>query len=406
MNTQFAVLRRKARGLRWVSVIALAVASLIFVASPASAAKKDGAGLEKSILLVGMTWSGYVEYPTDDNGYEWSDKVTANSLCTGWFVSKTAQIVTAGHCVDPEEGKTALIDQFLLDQDRQDLADEAESNWAVEGKETGSPIDRIVRVIQPTAVKGAVITTPTIAQVVDFQKFDDGDFTLLKVAGTSKTPALTVARSHPKVGTNLTAIGFPARVDENFDPSRIRASFKSGTASSQQVGTNGISGTEVNADISPGMSGGPTVDSKGGVLGVNSYLITSTAQNFNFITDTDGLRTFLDKNNVKYVLEAKPIPKKEGFNGVVVAAIIAGVIVLLTVIAVVLLLLRRKQARKTRSTFIASPPQPEEAPSDTAPLSAFRSDPDNDGQVLCSDCGARYPYGTKFCSKDGKLLEV
>ena len=49
-------------------------------------------------------------------------------------------------------------------------------------------------------------------------------------------------------------------------------SFKSGTASSQQVSETGVAGTEVNADLSGGMSGGPTVDSDTGEKGKFFFL--------------------------------------------------------------------------------------------------------------------------------------
>ncbi|HEY8992915.1 MAG TPA: serine protease [Candidatus Microsaccharimonas sp.] len=407
--------------MRLVSVLALTTASLFTVATQASAATNNDASLEKSILQVGMTWTGYVQYATTDGGYKWSDKTSTLTLCTGWFVTAQADIVTAGHCVDPAEGKTALIDQFLSDINRPDLVGQVESDWTVEGEASGAPITRVVRVIQPNGVKGAVIKTATIAQVVDFLPVEQGDYTLLRVANVGeKTPALAVARTHPAVGTSLTAIGFPVRVDENFDQARVRASFKSGTASSQQVGTNGIAGTEVNADISPGMSGGPTVDDRGGVLGVNSYLITSTAQNFNFITDTSGLRTFLTKNNVKFTTEANPTPKSNG-GAVAIVLIVVLLFVLLAITALVIFAIRYSRRKDTpplmvQQPTVLAPPVAVTAPSQPAGemmaptiASPLVTDP---GPVLapeavyCQECGTSYPLGTRFCSKDGTHLPI
>ena len=54
----------------------------------------------------------------------------------------------------------------------------------------------------------------------------------------------------------------------------------------------------MNADISGGMSGGPTVNANGEVIGVNSFTISGEEQAFNFITDTRDLNRFLQQNGV------------------------------------------------------------------------------------------------------------
>jgi len=374
MITERAVLGAGARGPLAIGLAGLfAAATVMSVAAPAQAAEETvEQQIEKSILLVGTTYSGYVLVPYED-GDEW-EEVQASSLCTGWFASPNGHIVTAGHCVDPEEGRSALLQQLLAELGQPELFENAYANWTVEGQADGSDVERTVQVIQPADVEGAVITgDPLTAQVVDFQPFDDGDVALLRVAGMSDTPALAIAEGNPVVGQDLTAIGFPGSVSSVVDGSRIRASFKSGTASSQQVSTSGVAGTEVNADLSPGMSGGPTVDPQGSVYGVNSYLIIGEQQNFNFITDTDNLRSFLTSNNVPFTVaetvetggEATDPEKTDAtaatdggpmgllwpvMGGLLGLVVLAGAVVLLVV------LLRRRQPQAAGAPAASAPP--------------------------------------------------
>ena len=111
MITERAVLGAGARGPLAIGLAGLfAAATVMSVAAPAQAAEETvEQQIEKSILLVGTTYSGYVLVPYED-GDEW-EEVQASSLCTGWFASPNGHIVTAGHCVDPEEGRSALLQQ-------------------------------------------------------------------------------------------------------------------------------------------------------------------------------------------------------------------------------------------------------------------------------------------------------
>ncbi|RMI31710.1 trypsin-like peptidase domain-containing protein [Nocardia stercoris] len=263
----------------------------------------NDAALEKSVVLLETQWIGNILIPAKyaSNGHDtWTpDAVATYSTCSAFYVSGSAQMVTAGHCVDPAVGRTAVLQQFLTDQNAMNLYNEAVDTWTVEGKEKGSPVISNVEAVQPQGVDGATITSPTTVQVVDFRSPDKGDVALLKLPNMSKpTPALSIASSTPKQGDQITSIGFPAQLRGGADQSQIaRASFKTGTISSQQVSPSGVVQLEVNSELSGGMSGGPTVDKNGDVVGVNVLKSTGDA-NFNFITDTDDLVTFLKSHNV------------------------------------------------------------------------------------------------------------
>jgi hypothetical protein len=98
---------------------AAGVALLVGAPATASAAPTTAPAVgthgdaEKSIVFVGVEWTGYVEYPTDDGGWAWSEPVEVQSGCTGWFASDEGHIVTAGHCLDPEQISGDILHQFL-----------------------------------------------------------------------------------------------------------------------------------------------------------------------------------------------------------------------------------------------------------------------------------------------------
>ena len=349
------------RGRRTAAVLMTGIACTgMLLATPGLASAAEVSDAEKSVVLVGVSWEGYVLHPDATGAAVWSDPVSVMTGCTGWFAAEDGHIVTAGHCVDPAEGRAAILQQFLTDNNALDRAPEAFANWPVEGLEQGSDPARIVQVVQPAAVESAVITDPITVQVVDYQPFADGDLALLKANGLPEaTPALPIAEEPAAIGDPLTAIGFPDTVAAVTDATRIRASFKSGTVSSSQVSPDGVAGTEINAELSFGMSGGPTINDRGEVLGVNSFITLGVARNFNFITDASALRTYLERLDVELAptpspsatapgdTVAAPRTTEEGsfFEAVPVWAYAAAGVGLVLIVGLTTMALRRRPAR-------------------------------------------------------------
>jgi len=243
-----------------------------------------------------------------------------------------------------------------------------------------------------------------------------------------ETPALVIARKAPEVGEEVTSIGFPGDIQDITDQSQIaRASFKNGTVSSRQVTPSGVVQIEVSSTLAGGMSGGPTVNKDEQVVGVNSNGLTRAA-NFNFITNTPDLRSFLQTHNV--VLAEPPAPKSGGL-GVVWYVIGAAALALLAAGGAALVILRRRRARtpeagpalpgSTREgpapgPVTAAEPTPEsvtwpgaEGPRDAAAA----AEPAGSGALLsapglaaeanfCPHCGAPHRHDDPFCPACGK----
>lgn len=355
--------------------VAVLLAAAVVLMSAAVASSDDGGdvALEKSIVFLQTKWSGFVQVPPGDDaagqGF-WTKELSYSVMCTGWYASKQAHIVTAGHCVDPNQGREVILNGYLKEQNATDLADKAMANWQVEGETKGSPVGRSVRAIQPNGVDGATITSATTVEVVDFKPTDNGDVALLHVPNmTKETPGMVIAQNSPKVGDAVTSIGFPGDLQDVADQSQIaHASFKAGTVSSQQVTPQGVTTLEISAPLAPGMSGGPTVNKDEQVVGVNSAGLTTEA-NFNFITNTTDLRSFLISHNVPLI--APPAPPG-GMAGVV-WFVIAGIglaAVLLVVIVGVVLVRRRRSPQSPQFATAGGPPFPGYPGQIPAPMSS------------------------------------
>jgi S1-C subfamily serine protease len=234
----------------------------------------------------GLYFTGYVN---DGQAFEWGTR------CSGFIVNPTGSIVTAGHCVDDsEEGarETALAyaTQWLIDngwaykKDFQYWLDEGHLMWKVEGEEASSPPDLEVYVQHGIAQGGVKSGDSFPARVVDSQPWSEGDVALLKIE-ESDLPALLLAPDADiDIGTPVLSVGYPGSTDQVTDQS-LEPTYKDGQINAKKTREGGLLPVyEMSAALSGGMSGGPTVNLQGNVVGVNSFGIVGETEAFNFIT--------------------------------------------------------------------------------------------------------------------------
>lgn len=398
-----------------------------------------------SMVQLGIQWSGYIAYINTDGDYVWTDQpVEASFICSGWFVDTTGDIVTAGHCVTPKGAKEKLIDAYVGQLQEQGEVDDAwidanlawaERTWKVENATGGSTPDRKVVAYQSDRVKGAVLKSVTPASVIAYRSPDDEDAALLNVDAV-RTPAMPIAAASPRTGQAVTAIGFPGSVQEVVRYDTLAASFKTGTISSRQVNDNGVAKLEVNADISGGMSGGPTVDRLGNVVGLNSFTINGEQENFNFITDTVSLRKFLQREGIAMAKPLTPPAKADGTLHaltLVAAGVLALIVLGLGGLWIALAARRGRRIDPAAPAVAATPVLPTSpvqplavqpvgltgpaleqhlaARPDTAPVPAvqhaagFGTVPQLLQDSIC-DLGHGSPAGSAFCSTCGASLGV
>ena len=290
-----------------LAAIALAAAGLFwFTRSTCSGSSCEATaterGLEKSIVLLEFSWSGVIHIPPQADpagkGF-WTEKLTSQAICTGWYVSKTAQIVTTAHCVDPAQADEEIVHVYERNHPDANLESEIDTDW-VAGSTEEAELNRRVLASQPSAIEGATLVTPMPAEVVDFKVSDD--LALLQVPNMSiETPGLVVAQNSPQVGDSVRSIGFNLAASDTAAIRQIAPSVKPGQVSSVNQKVDGMSVVETNTAIMRGMAGGPTVNADDQVLGVNSRALESPGVPNAYITNIAELRSFLQVHNVDLV---------------------------------------------------------------------------------------------------------
>jgi len=291
-----------------------AVALTVLLASlllPGPAAAQSGspahaiAVVQPSTVYIETSWVAYVQDHNDTwFEYAWT------SRCSGFVVNPSGYIATAGHCVDSSLDYGASWDaiQFAVDEwianglwpagDRASLLEIAYGNWTVEGSGAGTSPDRTVFVTHGRAVSGLTTATGWSARVVEVKSLNDGDVALLKVE-EAQLPTVQLAGGETfGVGTSVLSVGYPGSSDLVADQT-LEPTFKDGTISSQRTREGGLLPVyEISAAMTGGMSGGPTVDLNGQVVGVNSFSILGESQQFNFVTPVSLVAEMLSRNGV------------------------------------------------------------------------------------------------------------
>jgi hypothetical protein len=267
----------------------------------ASPSERAAATLQPALVRITGTFTGWVR--NQDGAYANGGRpYTYTATCTGFGVHPDGYVATAGHCVDttgPNGAREPFIQAAAEDLvaampylSLEDVIAHGRSNWTVQGRTADSPIESEIRV---TGIPGAP-SDGLAARVVDVRPLMEGDVALLKVESPN-LPTLELATgTDVAVGTQLLAAGYPRTVGELAGPD-AQPSIKDGAVSgTQTVGSGSV--YEISAALDQGMSGGPTVDHAGRVLGINS-LRGSDSQPFNFVVPASGVAELLSRNGMR-----------------------------------------------------------------------------------------------------------
>ncbi|MGL5810102.1 MAG: S1 family peptidase, partial [Nocardioides sp.] len=309
MNVRHRSLRRAMAGGAASLLVALAVMPISTASGAGDSEPDDGAKakriaplMQPSIVYAEVTWSGYVyesapqirKYLNDSTAF------TVTTQCTGYVVNPDGWIATAGHCVDPQQGKEAVkraaaqwainnnfysqsytVEELVGPNDtfRVDILDG--DNSVVRNRAS-----RSVAVAWGTSVSGTELAKSKAARVSDFQPFSSGDGALLKVDEDGLNAALLApADTEVPISEPVVAIGFPAVIESYTDPDLTPTFNQGAVTSTKTVGNELLPVYQVSASLSGGMSGGPTVDDKGRVIGTNSSAFQG--ESFNYVIPSE-----------------------------------------------------------------------------------------------------------------------
>ncbi len=258
---------------------------------------------QPSVVYIQIDWSGYV-YDTFNKLYLNNERPFEFSFqCTGYVVNPNGYIATAGHCVDPAEViptfKQAAAEWAINNAYYQatDLTVEdvlAFDDYKIENAEGKNKPDSKVTTAWSVSAGGVETGKALPARIVKWRPFDEGDGAMLKVEADNLN-SLPLSESEIEIGTEVVSIGYPASVDLVADQT-FTPSYKEGAISSKKTVSNGLLTVfEISAAVSGGMSGGPTVNLEGEVIGFNSFGINSDieTQQFNFVRPVDTVRELL-----------------------------------------------------------------------------------------------------------------
>jgi serine protease Do len=292
-----------------VALAGLALTALTLLGTaPSALAQDSGGGPDPTTASAAERTSNevlpavvYVETQSES----WLRNMTTGELmgpydlvmsCTGFGVNASGYIATAGHCVSDEDLKDDIDQEVASSQaDPEAAYGELAANWKLEGQAAGSSPTKVVSVVR--AGQPLDQAHPMTAQIVDSQPNSRTDVALLKVDATDLSTVDVVPSAGVDTGTPITSIGFPGVRDKAVDPSLV-PTFKTGTVSSVQQ-RSGIPFVEISSDMGQGMSGGPTVNAQGRVIGVNSMGVAENAQAFNFVAPSSALLDMMNRNGVR-----------------------------------------------------------------------------------------------------------
>jgi serine protease Do len=314
----------------------LSATAIAALGSPGIASADDGrpqanpeeraaAMVRPAVMLFEAEAQGWVRLPSGQMLPHFGERNRGTAFdtawgCTAFVVNPDGWVATAGHCVDPEGTKDFILKHALSDYidshpDSPDAADPARTlqwlreNARVEGKTPERGPEISITLLYGTGTK---VAAKMPANVADFKPIDKGDVALLKVEKHNLPSSELATDADVNIGTSVLSVGFPGSTEKVTDPS-LDPTNKSGKVSKKStMGT--IPEYEIDAAVSHGMSGGPTIELNGKVIGINSFGPPDEPQSFNFIAPADGLATVLAGKGVKATLGPADVSYRKGLD--------------------------------------------------------------------------------------------
>jgi hypothetical protein len=233
-----------------------------------------------------------------ENSVEKTVVVSGNNfLCSGFFVDTIGTIVTADHCANYQTVGSKISQSFA--DDGKEVSEIRFTSFVLTGIQNGS-------------INTAALRRPSTLTVLETGSLDSDEAILRADRIDRPSVPLTIASHKPAIGGIVQSVGYPgnrvsdymiAHRDElsvqaldiaDFEATVVEGTVDGWTPSlgpthKSAVGVTGKAAT-------PGMSGGPTVNQFGEVVGVNSF---SNSVDFTGFTVLDDLRAKLDRLQVQ-----------------------------------------------------------------------------------------------------------
>jgi len=214
---------------------------------------------------------------------------------SGFVVTPTGTVVTASHVVEPDpvSMRNYAANRLVLEGFGYDYPDANSSRFdrytlpvgwqnvllqqcykAVACHFTIAPVETVystVDIAQTQLPKG------TPARILTSTGFENTDIAVLQVNGTNMpTVSLGDTAADLAAGDEVTALGFPGTSRDSLQTGVTQPNKVFGHVSNiRPEGTSNL--IEVDANIEPGMSGGPVIDGSGSVIGLISFALLQSS---------------------------------------------------------------------------------------------------------------------------------
>lgn len=180
------------------------------------------------------------------------------------------------------------------------------------------------------------------------------DLCVLRIRETVDMPALTLAEEAPRQGQAVYAVGYPGVGDilsDSVAHTGEAATITDGIISAIRTltieeGADPAKLLQINAAINSGNSGGPLFNTKGEVIGVNTYGVG--AQGIFGAVDISELRTLLEQNHI----EISGKTAKSGWPSLPVAIALGGAVILAVVVVILIRGKKKKQPRRKQAVTL------------------------------------------------------
>lgn len=194
---------------------------------------------------------------------------------------------------------------------------------------------------------------------------------------TTERTALVLCQSEERdLEDTYTALGYPFNsITNNIDTDDITMT-RGAIALKTFYADDGVDVYQIDIDIHPGNSGGPLVNSKGEVVGINAFSIKQIDQNGNEVITNyaiviDEFIDFVSQSKYGYVLTTD-VAEKSSILPMILIIVGAAVVVAAAVVVILVMMSKKKKAPAAQAPAAAQPvrmaAKPQAAPAGSAQI--------------------------------------
>jgi serine protease Do len=273
--------------------------------------------VEPSIVYVSTQFSG-LAYDKVNGHLVRRTPFLSTAACSGFFVSPSGDVITAAHCVEKgplsKYGLASAAAQWTTTHNYYQnpflKPKDVVGDYDVRGIRS---ITTVAYGVSASADTASGTARRAVLKGIRSYSQEAGDVALLKMLNVQDVPALkVVADAQVETLEDVWSVGYPAKVDYVVDDT-FEPSFKDGSISSKKTRFD-IPVYELSSAIAGGMSGGPTVDAEGNVIGVNSFGSDASTEAFNFVQTAATVNDLLADKNVNNVFGETNTTYREGIE--------------------------------------------------------------------------------------------